>query len=238
MSLPSKEYLSRIEKWLLGGLTLERMNMTLVQKFRARLAYEAYQVWMQDKQIRPADLMRRLAQRDYDELLQRAAQGDEDAQLYVGALRIQENTPRTASEIANDVYVLNWLVGRFSTSESHINRAKYQDAADWLIRTGKQIGGKEGISAVDKGAEKLRVLENDFQERENAEEAMAGMDLQITGDVSVIKSDRVNYTEEEKKKLAAKYHLTPTEVRDMIQNEDGIYVVDEEPQDPFLEDPE
>ncbi len=236
MSLPSKEYLSRIEKWLLGGLTLERMNMTLVQKFRARLAYEAYQVWMQNKQIRPADLMRRLAARDYDELLRQAAQGNEDAQLYVGALRIRKDEPRTVSEISNDVYVFNWLVGRFSTSESHINRAKYQDAADWLLRTGMQMGGKEGISAVDKGAEKLRVLENNFQEQENAADSMAGMDMQITGDVSVIKSDRVNYTEEEKKRLAAKYHLTPTEVRDMIQNEDGIYEAVDEEKDPFMEE--
>ena len=236
MSLPSKEYLSRIEKWLLGGLTLERMNMTLVQKFRARLAYEAYQVWMQNKQIRPADLMRRLAARDYDELLYQAAQGNEDAQLYVGALRIRKDEPRTVSEISNDVYVFNWLVGRFSTSESHINRAKYQDAADWLLRTGMQMGGKEGISAVDKGAEKLRVLENNFQEQENAADSMAGMDMQITGDVSVIKSDRVNYTEEEKKRLAAKYHLTPTEVRDMIQNEDGIYEAVDEEKDPFMEE--
>lgn len=236
MSLPSKEYLSRIEKWLLGGLTLERMNMTLVQKFRARLAYEAYQVWMQNKQIRPADLMRRLAARDYDELLFQAAQGNEDAQLYVGALRIRKDEPRTVSEISNDVYVFNWLVGRFSTSESHINRAKYQDAADWLLRTGMQMGGKEGISAVDKGAEKLRVLENNFQEQENAADSMAGMDMQITGDVSVIKSDRVNYTEEEKKRLAAKYHLTPTEVRDMIQNEDGVYEAVDEEKDPFMEE--
>ena len=236
MSLPSKEYLSRIEKWLLGGLTLERMNMTLVQKFRARLAYEAYQVWMQNKQIRPADLMRRLAARDYDELLRQAAQGNEDAQFYVGALRIRKDEPRTVSEISNDVYVFNWLVGRFSTSESHINRAKYQDAADWLLRTGMQMGGKEGISAVDKGAEKLRVLENNFQEQENAADSMAGMDMQITGDVSVIKSDRVNYTEEEKKRLAAKYHLTPTEVRDMIQNEDGVYEAVDEEKDPFMEE--
>ena len=236
MSLPSKEYLSRIEKWLLGGLTLKHMNMTLVQKFRARLTYEAYQVWMQNKQIRPADLMRKLAARDYAELTERASQGDEEARLYVDALAIKPDVPRTVSEISNDVYVFNWLVGRFSTSESHINRAKYQDAADWLLRTGMQMGGKEGISAVDKGAEKLRVLENNFQEKENAADNMASLDVMITGDVSVIKSDRVNYTEEEKKKLAAKYHLTPTEVRDMIQNEDGIFEpVEDEQQDPFLE---
>lgn len=65
---------------------------------------------------------------------------------------------------------------------------------------------------------------------------MAGMDMQITGDVSVIKSDRVNYTEEEKKRLAAKYHLTPTEVRDMIQNEDGVYEAVDEEKDPFMEE--
>lgn len=234
MSQPSKEYLSRIEQWLLGGLTLSRMNMTTVQMFRARITYEAYQIWMQDKQIRPADLMRRLAARDYEELLRLAAKGDEEAKRYVSALHIEKNVPRTASEISNDVYVFNWLVGRFSTSESNINRAKYQDAGDWLIRTGMQMGGRDGINAVNKGADMLRVLEHDFKEQENIAEDMASLDIEITGDVSVIKSDRVNYTEEQKKKLAAKYHLTPTEVRDMIQNEQtGIY--EEEEKDPFIE---
>ena len=237
MSQPSKEFLAQIEKWLLGGITLQRMHMSLVQKFRARITYEAFQVWMQDKQIRPANLMRQLAARDYEQLLDSAAKGDEEAKQYVEALHIQRDIPRTMTEISNDVYVFNWMVGRFSTSESHINRAKYQDAADWLIRTGMQMGGREGISAVDKGAEKLRALENDFKEQENLAENMASLDVQITGDVSVIKSDRVNYTEEQKKKLAEKYHLTPTEVRDMIQNEDGIYEATDNDNDPFMEDP-
>ena len=237
MSLPSKEYLSRVEKWLLGGFPLERMNMTAKQKFRARLCYEAYKIWEQDKQIRPADLMRRLALRDYSELLSQAALGNSDAQVYVEALKIRPDTPRTVSEITNDVSVFNWLVGRFTSSESHINRAKYQDAADWLIRTGKQMGGKEGISAVDKGAEKLRALENNFQEKENAAENMAGLDVLITNDVSVIKSDRTNYTDAEKKKLAEKYHLTPTEVREMVQDENGVFEeIDEQDRDPFIEE--
>lgn len=223
MSQPSKEYLTRIEKWLLGGLTLERMNMTVKQRFRARLAYEAYQIWLQDKQIKPADLMRRLSNRDYAELLDRANHGDKEAETYVEALHIQRDIPRTISEISNDVYVFNWLVGRFAQSETHINRAKYQDAADWLIRTGMKMGGKEGISAVDKGAEKLRALENDFKEKENLSDNMASLDILITGDVSVIKGDLTNYSEEEKKKLMEKYKLTPTEVKEMVQNEDGVY---------------
>ena len=52
---------------------------------------------------------------------------------------------------------------------------------------------------------------------------MASLDILITGDVSVIKGDLTNYSEEEKKKLMEKYKLTPTEVKEMVQNDDGVY---------------
>lgn len=220
MSKPSQEYLTKIEKWIIGGHELKRMNMSLVQKFRARVCYEAYQVWLQDKQIQPGALMRRIAQRDYAELLQRAHTGDEEARLFVEALGIKPDVPRTVSEISNDVYVLNWLIDRFATKTSAIERAKVEDASDWLIREGKKMGDAK---AVKSGADLKMQLNNNFNESDDAASQMPNTNINITGDVTIVKSDGVNYTEDEIKKLAHQYGLTVTEVREMIQNEDGVY---------------
>ena len=220
MSKPSQEYLTKIEKWLIGGHELKRMNMSLVQKFRARVCYEAYQVWLQDKQIQPGALMRRIAQRDYAELLQRAHTGDGEAQLYVDALGIKPDVPRTVSEISNDVYVLNWLIDRFATKTNAIERAKVEDASDWLIREGKKMGDAK---AVKSGADLKMQLNNNFTEADDAASQMPNTNINITGDVTIVKSDGVNYTEDEIKKLAHQYGLTVTEAREMIQNEDGVY---------------
>lgn len=220
MSKPSQEYLTKIEKWIIGGHELKRMNMSLVQKFRARVCYEAYQVWLQDKQIQPGALMRRISQRDYAEILQRAHTGDEEAQLYVGALGIKPDVPRTVSEISNDVYVLNWLIDRFATKTSAIERAKVEDASDWLIREGKKMGDAK---AVKSGADLKMQLNNNFNESDDAASQMPNTNINITGDVTIVKSDGVNYTEDEIKKLAHQYGLTMTEAREMIQNEDGVY---------------
>lgn len=225
MSKPSQEYLTKIEKWILGGHELKRMNMTLVQKFRARLTYEAYQLWLQDKQIQPTDLMRRLAQREYAVLLQRAKEGDEEAQYYVGALKVVEGTPRSISEISNDVYVFNWLVKRFENNTDAIEKAKVVDASDWLIREGKKMGDAKAVAS---GANLKMSLHNNFQEADDAASAMPNTNLNITGDVTIVKSDAVNYTEEETRQLARKYGLTMSEVKEMIQNEDGIYEESEE----------
>lgn len=220
MSKPSQEYLTKIEKWILGGHELKRMNMSLVQKFRARVCYEAYQVWLQDKQIQPGTLMRRLSQRDYAELLQRAHTGDEEARLFVDAIGIKPDVPRTVSEISNDVYVLNWLIDRFSTKTNAIERAKVEDASDWLIREGKKMGDAK---AVKSGADLKMQLNNNFNESDDAASQMPNTNINITGDVTIVKSDGVNYTEDEIKKLAHQYGLTMTEAREMIQNEDGVY---------------
>lgn len=220
MSKPSQEYLTKIEKWIIGGHELKRMNMSLVQKFRARVCYEAYQVWLQDKQIQPGALMRRIAQRDYAELLQRAHTGDEEARLFVEAIGIKPDVPRTVSEISNDVYVLNWLIDRFATKTSAIERAKVEDASDWLIREGKKMGDAK---AVKSGADLKMQLNNNFNESDDAASQMPNTNINITGDVTIVKSDGVNYTEDEIKKLAHQYGLTMTEAREMIQNEDGVY---------------
>ena len=228
MSKPSEKYFDKVERWLLGGLKIEKIIMSPDQRFRAMLAYEAYQLWIQDKQIRPADIMRRLAAREYPMLLRKAEEGDLRAQEYVDAMKIRPGVPRTPTEISNDVALLNHIIAKFDVPTEAIERAKVQDASDWLIREGMKMGDARSVKS---GADLKMQLNNNFQEKENAAEQMPDSDINITGDVSTIKRDRVNYTDEEKKKYARKYGLTDKQVIDMIENSDGSWSMpDEEPE--------
>lgn len=239
MSKVSERYTAIVEKWLLGGLSLERMNLTPEQRLRTRLCYEAYQVWIQNKQIRPAELLRNIANREYPILIAKAENGDAEAMEIVRRCNIVRGKSRTITEISNDVAVLDWLVGRFDTPTEAIEKAKVTDASDWLIAEGKKMGLP---NAVAKGADmKLRIHDN-FQDKTDAKDQMPDPNINITGDVSIIKSDRVNYTEEEIQKLSRKFGVTVSEFHEMQQQEDGSWAIGEDDEgveneaeiDPFL----
>lgn len=229
MSKPSENFFNKVERWLLGGITIEKMILTPDQRFRALLAYEAYQIWLQDKQIRPSDVMRRLAAREYPVLLRRAEEGDQKAQEYVAAMNIRPGIQRTPTEISNDVALFNHIIGRFDTPIDNIEKAKVQDASDWLIREGMKMGDPRSVKS---GADLKMQLNNNFQEKDNPEDQMPASDINITADVSVVKRDRVNYTDEERKRMARRYGLTDKQVVDMIQNSDGTWQIPEEQPDP------
>lgn len=222
MSQPSTTYLRRIEQWLMGGISLERMNMSIVQRYRAKLVYEAYQVWMQDHMIDPTDLLRRIAAREYAISLKQARFGDEKAVQDVQALNIREGVPRSINEISNDVYVLNWMVKRFATSTRDIDKAKVLSSADWLMKTGK---AQRNDRAVTSGAKILMDIYQNFNEKENPADEMPSTDINITGDVTIVDSTRTNLSDEERKRLERKYNLTPNEVRELKEQEDGSYAV-------------
>ncbi len=234
MSQPSQNYLRRIEQWLIGGLSLERMNMTVVQRYRAKLVYEAYQIWMQDHFINPTELIRKIAAREYRISLQRAAMGDEQAKEDVEALGIKPNVMRSVSEISNDVYVLNWMVSRFNTSTRDIDKAKVLASADWLMKEGMK---SRNDRAVTNGAKLLMEINQSFNEKENPADQMSDTHIisGISGDVGIVKTDSHNYTEEERRRIARKYGLTDHEVQELREQEDGSYAVEEpDPQDDEL----
>ena len=240
MSKPSEKYFDKVERWLLGGISIEKMVMSPDQRFRAMLAYEVYQRWLQDKQLRASDVLRNIAAREYPILLRRAAEGDAKAQEYVDAMNVRPGIPRTPTEISNDLALFNHIIGRFEVPMDNIERAKVQDASDWLIREGMKMGDPRSVKS---GADLKMDLYNGFKEKDDAEEQMPDSDIVLTHDVSVVKRDRVNYTDEERKKLARRYGLTDKQVIDMIQNSDGTWEIpdeegDKEPdKDVFDEDP-
>lgn len=236
MSNLSRIYLERVEKCILSGIPVENMNMTIRQKFRTRMTCEAYRIWMANKQIRVREVMERIAAREYVFLAQKAQEGDKEAQEYVRELRIAPGVRRSMKEIEQDIEALNHIIGAFSAPTNYIERAKVADASDWLIREGQKMGNDKAVAA---GAKIKMELNNNFEERMSAEERMSPQEINITGDVSVVKTDRVNYTEKEKESMRRKYGLTKKELEEVIQNEQGEYVdvVEEEEKD-FFEDKE
>ena len=90
-------------------------------------------------------------------------------------------------------------------------------SAEWLIRTGKQTNNDR---AVAKGMEALAKVYKDFDEERDATDEMPDMSrIAITQDVSIVKRDRVNYTEEEKLRMARKYGLTTKDLQEIEDEE-------------------
>lgn len=227
MSQPSQNYIDKVVRWTYGQVDLARMNIPLAGQFRARLALECYMLWQQNKTSNIRRMVQNIAARDYAMLMQNAALGSEEAQAMVKALGITRNeagvvSARRETEIANDIYVVNQLVGRLSVAKNHIQRAIYEDNIEWLIGFARKTGN---VTAMREAQRNLEKINNDFKDEQNPADALKpGAERNITGDISIIKPDRTNYTEEELKAFAKKIGAKFEDVQEMIQNEDGVYV--------------
>lgn len=227
MSQPSQNYIDKVVRWTYGQVDLARMNIPLAGQFRARLALECYMLWQQNKTSNIRRMVQNIAARDYAMLMQNATLGSEEAQAMVKALGITRNeagvvSARRETEIANDIYVVNQLVGRLSVAKNHIQRAMYEDNIEWLIGFARKTGN---VTAMREAQRNLEKINNDFKDEQNPADAMKpGAERNITGDISIIKPDRTNYTEDELRAFAKKIGAKFEDVQEMIQNEDGVYV--------------
>lgn len=231
MSQPSPGYIEKVVNWTYGKIDLARIHMPLPGQFRARLALECYMLWQQNKTSNIRRMVINIAARDYQTLMTNASLGNEDAKAMVEALGIRKNEDGTISarketEISNDIYVVNQLVGHLATSKNHIQRAMYEDNIEWLIQFGRKTGN---VTAMREAQRNLEKINNDFKDEQNPADALKpGVERNITGDISIIKSDRKNYTEEEKRKFAKQIGVKPEDVQEFIENEDGVYVPSDE----------
>lgn len=222
MSGITQNTLARIDKWLNYGTSMQTAFPKLDQRYRMQICSEFYKRWVQNKDIDPRTVCRNIARRDYEMFFNQAAQGNKEAQEYVIALRITLDDegnicPRTVTELNNDVLVCNHLIRFFQTDESPRHKAMYLSSAEWLIRTGKQ---QNNDRAVDKGMQALANVYGNFQEEKDATDEMPDMSrIAITQDVSIVKRDRVNYTEEEKLRMARKYGLTTKDLQEIEDDE-------------------
>lgn len=240
MSQPSKGYIDKVVKWTYGQVDLSRINMPLPGQFRARLALECYMLWQQNKTSNVRRMVQNIAARDYQTLMTNAELGNEEAKAMVAALGIRRDDKGTVSarketEIANDIYVVNQLVGRLAVSKNHIQRAMYEDNIEWLIQFGRKTGN---VTAMREAQRNLEKINNDFKDEQNPADALKpGVERNITGDVSIIKPDRQNYTEEEMKAFAKKIGAKVEDVQEFIEGEDGVFVPAEEDEDSLSPDP-
>ena len=215
----SDRYLEKVDKFIFHGTAIQHMAMTEEQKLRTLIAYEAYQVWMSNKQIRPMDLCKRIAARIYSDMLTRA-EHDPHYRDLCAKLCIEPGKPRDFQRLSNDVQRLDHIIGRFNAPTVNIEKAKVIDASDWLIEEGMKSGNDR---AVKNGADLKMKLHKDFDEREQGFDNLANTDVNITADVSVVKPDRTNYTEEQKREFAKRFGLPDKEVDELIRNSDGVY---------------
>ena len=221
MSQITEKTLRRIDKWLTLGTSMEGAFPRPDQRYRMQLCSEFYKRWVQNKDIDPRTTCRNIARRDYELFFNQAAQGNKDAQEMVMALRIQPDEegnikPRSVVELNNDVTVCNHIIRFFMMDESPRHKAMFLGSAEWLIRTGKQ---QNNDRAVAKGMEALAKVYKDFDEEKDATDEMPDMSrIAITQDVSIVKRDRVNYTDEYKAKMARKYGLTVKDMQDIAED--------------------
>ena len=237
MSQITQGTLARIDKWLAQGISIETMFPNLEQRYRMQLCAEYYKRWVQNKDIDPRTTCRNIARRDYELFINQAAQGNKEAVAMIQALGITVDDEgnvknRTITEINNDVAVCNHIIRFFTTDESPRHKAMYLSSAEWLIRTGKQ---QNNDRAVDKGMQALANIYGNFQEEKDATDEMPDMSrIAITQDVSIVKRDRVNYTDEEKLRLARKYGLTAKDMRE-IAEEESLQAVGKENEPDYFE---
>lgn len=232
MSGLTENTLARIDKWLSYGTSMEAAFPKLEQRYRMQVCSEFYKRWVQNNDIDPRTVCRNIARRDYEMYFNQAAHGNHEAQAYVLALKITIDDegnicPRTVTEINNDVMVCNHLIRFFQTDESPRHKAMFLSAAEFLIRTGKQ---QNNDRAVAKGMEALAKVYKDFDEKRDVTEEMPDMSrISITQDVSIVKRDRINYTDEEKARMARKYGLTTKDLQEIEDEEMFGGKKDEEP---------
>lgn len=230
MSQPSPKYIDKIVAWTKGGgeVDLSRMHIPLPGQFRARLALECYQLWIENKTISIRKIVKNIAARDYTTLMQNAELGNQNAQEMVSALGIRRDAAtgtvvlRKENEITNDIYVVNQLVGHLAEAKNHIQRAMYEDNIEWLIQFGRKTGN---ITAMREAQRNLEKINNDFKDEQNPADALKpGVDRHIYGDISIIKPDRKNYTEKELRDFAKKIGANVEDITEMFENEEGVYV--------------
>lgn len=224
MSQITQGTLTRIDKWLSFNTSIEAAFPKPEQRYRMQLCTEFYKRWLQNKDIDPRTTCRNIARRDYELFFDQASQGNKKAQEMMVALHISLDNeghikPRTVTELNNDVTVCNHLIAFMQTDDRPRHKAMYESGAEWLIRMGKQ---QNNDRAVAKGMDALATIYNNFTEEKDATDEMPDMSrISITQDVSIVKRDRVNYSDEYKAKMARKYGLTTKDIQDM--EEDALF---------------
>lgn len=241
MSQLSAGYVNKVMAWTTSGLPIEKLHMTLEQKFRAQMCLECYRVFMNNSGTPIRTIVKNIAARDYKQMMDYADKGNEAAIEMVAALGIRRDPDtgaislRSETNISNDIWLVNQLLGRLNTSKKHIHMAMVEANVEWLSEFGRQTGTWQ---AVKEANQEMFKLHNDFKDDDDPQEQMPNTNINITGDVSVVKSDRQSLSDEEREKLKKKFGLTEKELVTELEEINGVWQEpnpEEEEKDIFVE---
>ena len=239
MSQPSPAYVGKVVSWVTSGVDLTKVFPNREQQFRARLCLECYREFSEHTSVPIRKLVKNIAARDYRMLIDQASLGNEEAAEMVAALGIVQDaetgaiTVRSETNISNDIWVVNQLLARLNVSKKYIHKAMFEDNISWMMNYGRKTGTWQ---AVKQANQDLAKINNDFKDDDDPQEQMPNTNINITGDVSVVKADRQSMTDEERDKLKKKYGLTGKELAQEMEEINGIWQpVEEEEKDVFEE---
>ncbi len=241
MSQLSQSYVDKVVRWTYGQVDLERMNMTPEQQFRARLCLECYKLFTENPSVPVRKIVKNIAARDYKNLFAQADLGNESAAQMIQALGIYRNeetgtvSTRSETNLSNDIWLINQLVARLNVAKKHIHKAMFEDNISWMMQYGRKTGTWQ---AVKQANQDLAKINNDFKDNEDPQEQMPNTNINITGDVGVVKEGRISMSDEEREKLRKKYGLTEKELSVQLEEINGVWQEpepDEEQPDVFDE---
>ena len=226
MSQLSQNYVDKVVRWTYGQVDLERMNMTPEQQFRARLCLECYKLFTENPSIPVRRIVKNIAARDYKNLFAQADLGNESAREMIAALGICRNeetgivSTRSETNLSNDIWLINQLVSRLNVAKKHIHKAMFEDNISWMMNYGRKTGTWQ---AVKQANQDLAKINNDFKDEDDPQEQMPNTNINITGDVGVVKEGRVSLDDAEREKLRKKYGLTEKELAVQMEEINGVW---------------
>ena len=240
MSQLSQGYVDKVVRWSTSGVELDKMHMSLDQKFRARLCLECYRLFTENPAVPVRTIVKNIARRDYRTLADNARLGNEEAAEMMAALGISVNpdtgavSVRSETNLSNDIWLVNQLVGRLNVSKKHIHKAMFESNIGWMMEYGRKTGTWQ---AVKQANQDLAKINNDFKDDEDPQEQMPNTNINITGDVSIVKGHE-SLSEEQKNALRKKYGLTEKELSQELEEINGVWQPveeEEEEKDIFIE---
>ena len=241
MSQLSQNYVDKVVRWTHGGVAIEKMNMTLEQKFRAQLCLEGYRVFMNNRSVPIRTIVKNIAARDYKQLMDCADMGNQASIEMARALGVHRDAEtgaislRSETNISNDIWLVNQLLARLNTSKKYIHLAMVEANVEWLSEYGRQTGTWQ---AVKEANQEMFKLHNDFKDDDDPQEQMPNTNINITGDVSVVKEGRESLTDEQREALRKRFGLTDKELSVQMEEINGVWQEpepEEENQDIFVE---
>jgi hypothetical protein len=209
------------------------------QQFRARLCLECYKLFSENTSVPIRKLVKNIAARDYRMMADQAKLGNEEATAMMTALGIVQDpvtgviTVRSETNISNDIWVVNQLLARLNVSKKYIHKAMFEDNISWMMNYGRKTGTWQ---AVKQANQDLAKINNDFKDDEDPQNSMPNTNINITGDVSVVRSDRQSLSDEEREKLRKRYGLTDKELSVQMEEINGVWqpMEEEEEKDIFI----